>query len=257
MPRTLGIFSLVPSYLATSGATIKTEQHNPPLEDIAQALTDSLPRDGSAPMTGALAMGSNKITGLATGTDAGDAVRFDQISGLAPKLVQPGDITWTARSTPASGYIKANGATISRTTYADLFAAIGTTYGAGDGSTTFVAGPDMRGVVPRGWDDGRGLDGGRGFGSYQADAVQDHYHLASSSTNGSHSHYIGSRGKDGNGASIGADFSYSGYGGIDNYPNTGAAGDHAHTITVGGMANGRIAVETRVKNVALLACIKY
>ena len=256
MPRTLGIFSLVPSYLATSGATIKTEQHNPPLEDIAQALTDSLPRDGSAPMTGALAMGSNKITGLATGTDAGDAVRFDQISGLAPKLVPAGTIIFTAQSTAPSGYLKANAPTVSRTTYADLFAAIGTFYGAGDGSTTFVAGPDLRGVVPRGWDDGRGIDSGRALGSYQNDAVQNHEHAATSSTAGAHTHNIRRDVFASNGTfqdSVAANQ------GISNYVplNTQSAGDHSHTITVVGMTTGNIAAETRVKNIALLACIKY
>jgi hypothetical protein len=66
------------------GTTIEVSQHNPPFEDVAQALTDSLPRDGSAPMTGNLAMGSNKITGLAAGTNAGDAVRFDQLPTFTP-----------------------------------------------------------------------------------------------------------------------------------------------------------------------------
>ena len=79
MPRSGGIYTLPPGYFAVDGTTIEVSQHNPPLEDIAQALTDSLPRDGSAPMTGNLAMGSNKITGLAAGTNPADAVRFDQL----------------------------------------------------------------------------------------------------------------------------------------------------------------------------------
>lgn len=84
MPRSGGIFTLVPGYFATDGTTIEVSQHNPPLEDIAQALTDSLPRDGSAPMTGNLAMGSNKITGLAAATNPADAVRFDQLPIITP-----------------------------------------------------------------------------------------------------------------------------------------------------------------------------
>ena len=79
MPRSGGIYTLPPGYFATDGTTIEVSQHNPPLEDIAQALTDSLPRDGSAPMTGNLAMGSNKITNLAAATNPADAVRFDQL----------------------------------------------------------------------------------------------------------------------------------------------------------------------------------
>ena len=84
MPRSGGIYTLPPGYFAVDGTTIEVSQHNPPLEDIAQALTDSLPRDGSAPMTGNLAMGSNKITGLAAGTNPADAVRFDQLPTVTP-----------------------------------------------------------------------------------------------------------------------------------------------------------------------------
>lgn len=84
MPRSGGIYTLPPGYFAVDGTTIEVSQHNPPLEDIAQALTDSLPRDGSAPMTGNLAMGSNKITGLAAGTNPADAVRFDQLPTFTP-----------------------------------------------------------------------------------------------------------------------------------------------------------------------------
>ena len=257
MPRNYsGVYSKPAGTTPTNGDDADATQFNLLMDDMTQALTDSLPRDGSAPMTGALAMGSNKITGLATGTDAGDAVRFDQISGLAPKLVPAGAVIFHAGATAPTGYLKANGAAVSRTTYADLFAAIGTTYGAGDGSTTFVI-PDFRGMFPRGWDDGRGIDIGRVRGSYQDDAVQEHGHVASSSTNGSHAHVVGTRGYDGNSTGIGAEVSYSGFGGVVNTLSTASAGDHAHTITVGGVNSGSSAAETRVKNVALLACIKY
>ena len=84
MPRSGGIYTLPPGYFATDGTTIEVSQHNPPFEDVAQALTDSLPRDGSAPMTGNLAMGSNKITGLAAATNPADAVRFDQLPTFTP-----------------------------------------------------------------------------------------------------------------------------------------------------------------------------
>lgn len=83
MPRgPSGIYNLPPSYRATSGQTIRTEQHNPPLEDIAQALTDSLPRSGVAPMTGNLPMGGRKVTNMAPATLPGDAVNFGQLAGI-------------------------------------------------------------------------------------------------------------------------------------------------------------------------------
>lgn len=68
-------------------------------------------------------------------------------------------------SCPA-GWLKADGTAVSRTTYADLFAAIGTTYGVGDGSTTFNL-PELRGEFLRGLDDGRGIDAGRTLGTFQ------------------------------------------------------------------------------------------
>lgn len=49
-----------------------------------------------------------------------------------------------------TGWLLCDGSAVNRTTYADLFAAIGTTFGSGDGSTTFNV-PDMRGRVPVGW----------------------------------------------------------------------------------------------------------
>ena len=86
--------------------------------------------------------------------------------------VPAGAVMTFATNTAPSGWLKANGAAVSRTTYAALFAAIGTTFGAGDGSTTFNL-PDMRGEFARGWDDGRGVDSGRAFGSDQGDAIRN------------------------------------------------------------------------------------
>lgn len=79
---------------------------------------------------------------------------------------QAGEVCFFARDTAPSGFMKANGALVSRTTYSTLFAAIGTTFGAGDGSTTFAL-PDLRGEFLRGFDDGRGVDDARTFGSFQ------------------------------------------------------------------------------------------
>ena len=90
-------------------------------------------------------------------------------------MVPSGTVLYFAGRTAPAGWLKANGAAVSRTAYAALFAAIGTTYGAGDGRSTFNL-PDLRGEFLRGWDDGRGVDTGRALGSAQADAVRQHYH---------------------------------------------------------------------------------
>lgn len=86
-----------------------------------------------------------------------------------------GSIHFFASSSAPVGFLKANGAAISRTTYAALFSKIGTLYGAGNGSTTFNV-PDLRGEFIRGWDEGRGVDSGRALGSWQGDEFKSHTH---------------------------------------------------------------------------------
>lgn len=92
-----------------------------------------------------------------------------------PAALPAGMLLPFAGGTLPDGYLLANGSPVSRTSYAALYAAIGVTYGAGDGSTTFNL-PDGRGVVLRGLDNGRGLDTGRALGSYQADSFASHGH---------------------------------------------------------------------------------
>ncbi len=75
-----------------------------------------------------------------------------------------------AGATAPTGWLLCQGQTVSRTTYAALFAAIGTAFGVGDGSTTFGL-PDMRGEFPRGLDAGRGVDAGRTLGSAQKGTI--------------------------------------------------------------------------------------
>ncbi len=67
-----------------------------------------------------------------------DGQNLTDIQGLNTGLIIP----WTDTSVP-TGYLECNGAAVSRSTYADLFAIIGTTYGSGDGSTTFGL-PDLQ-----------------------------------------------------------------------------------------------------------------
>lgn len=86
-----------------------------------------------------------------------------------------GAVTQYAGSTAPSGYKECNGDAISRTTYSDLYAIIGTTFGAGNGSTTFNL-PDLRGEFVRGWDHERGVDTGRAIGSTQAEQMPAHTH---------------------------------------------------------------------------------
>lgn len=102
-------------------------------------------------------------------------------------------------SSPPTGYLECNGAAVSRSTFSTLFSNIGTTFGAGDGSTTFNI-PDCRGYFVRGWDDGRGIDTGRTRGTNQASALASHTHANTLSDPG-HVHHcnIGASDKGGSG----------------------------------------------------------
>ena len=155
-----------------------------------------------------------------------------------------GQVVYFARNTAPEGWLKCNSATISRTTYAELFNAIGTTFGAGDGSTFGL--PDLRGEFIRGWDDGRGVDSGRAFGVSQGDSTKLPNTSFTTDNPGDHSHgYYRPSGKLPQSGSATACYV------SESYQSTGGAGAHIHTITGGGDS------ETRPKNVALLACIKY
>lgn len=74
----------------------------------------------------------------------------------ATPVIYPGMIVFYGAASPPAGYLLCDGSAVSRTTYADLFAAIGTTFGAGNGTTTFNL-PDLRGRSPIGTGQGSGL----------------------------------------------------------------------------------------------------
>lgn len=195
---------------------------------------------GRAVLTdGAVLTGPLSVPAGASGAQVPQAQELPSLLGIT------GQVAFFAQSTAPSGWLKANGATISRTAYASLFAAIGTQFGAGDGSTTFAL-PDMRGYAPRGWDDGRGVDTGRVFGSEQSDGIKQSTAPFRSDSNGN-SKWAG--------AAAGA---FSG-----EFSAGGATAGTSTTET----ANGTVqtfkllqlgsAPETRMKNIALLACIKF
>lgn len=103
--------------------------------------------DGTVVRAGAAAVDFKSGTGIAvTGTDAGAVeVTHDADS---PSLI-PGEMRMYGGSAAPAGWLLCDGSAVSRATYADLFAVLGTNYGAGDGSTTFNL-PDLRGRVPVG-----------------------------------------------------------------------------------------------------------
>lgn len=162
------------------------------------------------------------IAEVQAGTDATRAVTPAGLNGFFVGAVQ-----MVAMSTAPTGWLKCNGALLSRTTYAALFAAIGTTFGVGDGSTTFAL-PDLRGEFLRCWDDGAGIDSGRAFGSAQSGQNEAHTHVGS-----------------GSGVWVDAPGLY--------VANSGGSVVNLNRGTLSSQGG----TEVRVRNIALLACIKY
>lgn len=188
---------------------------------------------------GALAMGSDGVAYQALSVNVNkNPIAFPSVWVRVKTDATPaGVVIYTAAATPPAGYLEANGAAVNRLTYADLFSAIGTLYGAGDGASTFNL-PDLRGEFIRGWDNGKGTDSGRLFGTWQQDDFKSHNHTGPTFKNLL---------KDGyNGSVTGSDTTGSG-------PSGEAAvgtGDWGPMINAGG-------TETRPRNVALMPCIKF
>lgn len=164
-------------------------------------------------------MAALAVKGNATGSTA--AVTDLTMTQLAAILGLTGQVAFYSASTCPAGWLEADGTAISRTTYAGLFAYMSTTFGSGDGTTTFNL-PDMRGYFTRGWDHGSGVDPGRTFGSTQADDFKSHTH---------------------------------GYGGGSG-TTAGAAFTSATTRTTTNATDATGGTETRPKNVALLPCVR-
>ena len=154
--------------------------------NFADGLSLTFLRDGRVPMSGNLNMGNFKIKNLSDGALDGDAVNRKQMTTATEDLkteitktingsLMIGDIKCSALQKDHGNWMICNGREVSREDYADLFEAIGETFGDGNGVTTFNL-PDCRGVVVRGFDNGRGYDSGRKFGSYQEDQMQTHTH---------------------------------------------------------------------------------
>lgn len=177
--------------------------------------------------SGLTVQGTLTVTGATTlAGNAASALQAVPKQQLDAAVLPAGAIQFFAMSTTPSGWLKANGAAVSRTTYATLFAAIGTVFGVGDGSTTFNL-PDLRGEFVRGFDDGKGTDSGRAFGSSQAGQLPSHTHVMPQGLSGG-----------------GGSFQWAG----------GGNGVSTITSATGGTENSS---ESRPRNIALLACIKY
>ncbi len=178
-------------------------------------------------------------------------IALSKLSSAAQQSFVPaGAVMAFAMNSAPSGWLAANGSNVSRSTYSALFSAIGTTYGAGDGSTTFTL-PDLRGYFVRGsGTNGDGVASGT-FAAKQAAAMLNHTHSGTTSSNGAHTH------------NYTATLSTQSYGNgllsaraAAQTEATSSNGDHTHTLTTGNPSVGG-GTETRPANIALLYCVKF
>jgi microcystin-dependent protein len=151
-PATLPIAG-VSEIAIQNGATVrKVEVKELPISDAVQGELDRLDGldaenvklTGDQTVAGVKTFSSSPV--VPTPTTATQAANKSFVDSLMPSGVI---LPYGGSSAPSVAWLLCDGTAVSRTTYADLFAAIGTAYGVGDGSTTFNI-PDMRGAAPGG-----------------------------------------------------------------------------------------------------------
>ena len=178
---------------------------------------------------------------------AGTGVNFDQTnpgvltinssggsgSGTNVTLADlpPGTIQWFAMPAAPAGWLECDGRLLSKVTgsglYAALWTAIGYTYNQlADGTADNFRIPDLRGQFLRGWDHGAGVDPGRMFGNVQTDDFKSHTHGLNT-------------GQGNGGQGFPVEF------------------QTAWSTNLQGRITATGGTETRPKNVAMLACIKF
>lgn len=191
------------------------------------------------------ATGDIRFNSTTTGFEGYNGSAWGELANGVPV----GSVFNLATTTVPSGFLECNGAAISRSTYAALFASISTTWGSGDGSSTFNL-PDLRGQFVRGWSNtktGTG-DDGRSFASTQSDQNKSHNHTI---TDPGHVH---STTFDNKKYFPGEGSTSISYGGAGSYP--------ADTFTMSSATTGitladQGGTEVRVKNSALMYVIKF
>jgi len=163
----------------------------------AEALMSALTADNAtqAGQIAAAAARLNTAEAALTTLATQSANQAGQIAALQAEKVPVGTIIAYSAEVPPAGYLECDGRELLRADYPGLFAVVGTTFGKGDGVSTFRI-PQLRGLFMRGWDHGNGFDPDRAsrvamfsggasgdhVGSFQDFQVQAHSHIVFSSS---------------------------------------------------------------------------
>lgn len=155
------------------------------------------------------------------------------INELTSAVIPVGTVLSTARPSAPTGYLLCEGQAVSRTKYAALYGAIGTSFGTGDGSTTFNL-PDLRGRVPVGVDAGANrVTANNGLGKAAGhQALQQHWHdagaLTTSNESTNHAHNLGWFGQTRHEGNLNA---YDAVCVGGNTPTSGVTANHNHDVS--------------------------
>jgi microcystin-dependent protein len=188
---------------------------------------------------------------LLGGTAVGRAL-FTAASDAAARAtlgVQPvGEVIMWPLASPPAGFLECDGAQISRATYAALFAVLGTTYGPGDGTTTFNL-PDYRGEFLRGWAHGSTNDPDKASRTNRGDGTTgDNVGTKQLSAFKNHGHFL--------------HYNSPGGGTVGDFVNASVVHDNQQTASAAQfldvtVASGGSVDETRPRNINTMFCIRY
>lgn len=249
------------SPIPVSGQTADAPQVNVPINDIYAILNMLVFLDGRKSLRGNIPMNGHRARGAADAEQPQDYVTLSQVQAFLTDVATPSGIiqAYTVSSSVApAGWIFANGQTLQRSVFPNLWAAVQSgnnlaateavkthgQYGPGNGTTTFT--------VPNLYADGgyfiRPMTSGRAIGTTQQDEIKRHKHNASASMSGAHDHGISYANR---GDAFGSSYAMSAApGGLSRRTSTNGA--HNHIITVGEEGG----TETRPKNIAYPVIIK-
>jgi microcystin-dependent protein len=164
------------------------------------------------------------------------------VTAVQQALLPAGAVQAFAMNSAPAGWLAADGTAVSRSTYAALFSAISTTYGVGDGSTTFAL-PDLRGYFVRGSGTNSDATAAGTFGAKQADELKAHTHGV---TDPGHSHTTAVFPTNTGGSGLN----------VQGTPTNAVSSGTGASVT-GISINSTGGTETRPKNIAMLYCIKF
>ena len=218
----MATITVTPTQTFVSGNTVTPATLNQ-LAQSTVALTAGTIVDADVSASAAIALSKLATGALPTAITVASA---NMVTATAQALLPAGAVMAFAMNSAPAGWLAANGAAVSRSTYATLFAAISTTHGSGNGSTTFNV-PDLRGIFVRGSGD-QTISGtlySKAFALKEADELKSHTHQ------------------------------YTRYAQL--ITRAGGGDNNIWASTAGVQTTATGGTETRPANIALLYCIKF